>query len=716
MSTAPRILDAALLAHRAGICVLPPREDGSKRPDAETWADWQERRPSEERVREWYADGRTGLGFVCGPVSGHLEALDFDDLSTFYEFVERVQEAGLGDLFARIGDGCSEFSPRGFHLFYRCKTARTEKLARDADGKAIIETKGPGGYIIVAPSNGGVHPSGKPYRQARGGPETIATISPEDREALHRIARTFDQAPDRGLPPARPSREPRGDGQLRPGDDFNQRTTWADVLEGAGWVRVFERNGETYWRRPGKDRGISATTNYSGADSLVCFSTSTPFDTERSYDRFGAYAVLHHEGDLAAAARDLGAQGYGKQEHAEPPPLGNDGTSPPLEEPGFVAEYEAELAEARDAKPTRPRLSSVSFSGSRFLDLADRPPPDDLYPGIPVRGHFNLLVAPPMTGKTSLVEWLAMATAAGVAPWEGAPKLGPGRVLMLSPDEAPEQVARRMRGLAVFHPAGRLDRYVDNLEVIGPDREIDPSALDGLRFDEFGGLVSLDHWLEEAEHEGRPFLLVFVDAYADMLPLGESENSNEEATRIGGTLERIAVSRGPGVTVLHHTGKPKADASDELPDVRFLGRGASALAAKARVVASLEQVSGMPHLRRVRTITNLGRPPKPLTLQVAPQDSEPGDLLYFRFHDPLAAHQPHDLIAAGENLTTNALAWRLSGTEPEPKKQPPGDARRLAATLREKWEKEGRIIVTDGPNRSKLIALPSPMEERGKHD
>ena len=698
------MLDAALAAHRAGFCILPPREDGSKQPIGDSWTEYQERRPSEEQTREWYADGRTGVGYVCGDASGGLEVLDFDDLDVFRRFVELVTEAGLRELYERIEAGYSEHSPRGFHLGWRCKVTKTEKLAvrpkrpeemKDPNDKwkTLIETKGEGGYIIVAPTHGRVHPEGKAYRQARGGPATIATITPEERQELLRIARLFDQRAQQAPTAEKPKPASQPNGELRPGDDFNTCASWGDVLLQHGWTWVYERSGEVYVRRPGKDWGISATVNYRDSDLLYVFSTNTPFEDRRGYSKFAAYALLNCDNDFAAAASELAKQGYGTQAAEEPPPSEDSGEG---------------------QKPRRPALSSISFSGKNLLELADRPPLDDLHAGIPVRGHFNLKIAPPMTGKTTWAEWIAMAIAAGVAPWEDAPVLGPGRVMMVSLDEAPEQVSRRMRGLAVFHPAGLLERYADNIEVIGPDREVNPSALDALRFEEFGGLAILDHWLEEAEREDRRFVYVFVDAYADVLPLDKSENSNEEATRIGGALERIAVRRGPGITVLHHTGKPKLDAGDELPDVRFLGRGASALAAKARVVSSLEQVAGMPHLRRIRTVTNLGRPPKPLTLQVCAEDSEPGELLYFRFHDPLAAHSPHELLAPGEAISTNQLAWRLAGKEPETGKSPPGEMKNLATQLRERWRAAGLVVVIPGPKKSKLIHLAEPAQEDPK--
>jgi hypothetical protein len=348
-------------------------------------------------------------------------------------------------------------------------------------------------------------------------------------------------------------------------------------------------------------------------------------------------------------------------------------------------------------------LDSIAFSGARLLDLLQRPPPEPVCAGVPPEGHLAVLVAPAITGKTSLALWCAMARAAGVAPWPGAPVRPAGRVLLYSIDEAPEQVVRRMNGLAMFHPAGLLGRYAHNLMVIGPDREIDPAALEALRFDE-RGLATLAACLERAEREGAPIAEVYIDAFADVLPIGESENSNEEATRIGGALERLAVRYGCAIELLHHAGKPRADAKDE-PDLRFLGRGASALAAKARTVFGLELVPGMPHLRRIRTLTNLGRAPRPALYEVCAPEADAEELVYWRPADPGLDEQPEDYLTAGASITTTDLARLLAGDALEEDREPPGEMKRRAAALRERWRRDGLVTVVAGARGAKLIRL-----------
>jgi hypothetical protein len=313
---------SAFAAHKAGLCVVPPKQDGSKAPLGE-WKEYQSQRPNESVLNSWYSDSRTGIGLVCGAVSGNLEVLDFDDRSTYVAFKERAQASGLGGLVERIESGCLDESPStGIHWSFYCseiggntKLARRPKLPEEMSDpndkvKVLIETRGEGGFIITPPSYGDVHPSGRPYRLLRGGFETIATITPEERANLFELARSFDQMPKQTVKVPLPQKS--STSGLRPGDDFNARGDWANVLEPSGWRLVSEHGEEGFWRRPGKDEGISATTNWQGSDLLYVFSTSTLFESERGYSKFAAFTLLEHGGDYTEAAKALTGMGYGE--------------------------------------------------------------------------------------------------------------------------------------------------------------------------------------------------------------------------------------------------------------------------------------------------------------------------------------------------------------------------------------------------------------------
>lgn len=116
---------------------------------------------------------------------------------------------------------------------------------------------------------------------------------------------------------------PPHDADDRPGDAFAKSNhPWADILNGDA-VCVREFDGKSYWRRTGKtDAGISATTGVcrsdDGREYLYVFSSNwPPFEPNKAYDKFGAYALLRHGGDFSAAARDLAAQGWGRTTKAQ---------------------------------------------------------------------------------------------------------------------------------------------------------------------------------------------------------------------------------------------------------------------------------------------------------------------------------------------------------------------------------------------------------------
>jgi len=197
--------------------------------------------------------------------------------------------------------------------------ATPEELAANPDDrfKVLAETRGEGGYVVVAPTGGTCHPTGDTWSVASGKLGKIPTITWEQRCALvEAFHAALDEMPTQEITRTRPhpaSLLPaRSD---RPGDDFNARAEWQDILGPHGW-RVHRRTTkEVYWTRPGKDKadGWSATTGYSDSgDRLYVWSSSTVFEPEKPYDKFSAYALLEHNGNFANAARALAAQGYGK--------------------------------------------------------------------------------------------------------------------------------------------------------------------------------------------------------------------------------------------------------------------------------------------------------------------------------------------------------------------------------------------------------------------
>lgn len=314
-------------ALRAGISCIPILTDGTKSP-AVRWKDFQQRLPDERDIRTWFYGTMYGIAFITGTVSGGLEMLDFDSVDAYKAFVSRMHQEDLMELLEKIEQGYKELSPKGIHLYYRCELIEGNKklaqrpLQEPPWVESKIETRGEGGYSIGSPSRGAVHPSGQPYQCVQGSIETIQTILPEERGLLLSTARTLDEMPHapKGGQAFREAHLPernahRKDGGRLPGTIFNERgPSWAELLEPHGWTRVKSIGTEDFWRRPGKERGFSATTNYEGSEYLYVFSTSTIFAPRVGISKFAAYTFLEHNGDFSAAAKALATQGYVEEE------------------------------------------------------------------------------------------------------------------------------------------------------------------------------------------------------------------------------------------------------------------------------------------------------------------------------------------------------------------------------------------------------------------
>jgi putative DNA primase/helicase len=328
-------LEAALAWHHAGASVVRAAIDGTKRPDG-AWKQYQTKRPTEDIVRQWFTGGHPGLGIILGSVSGGLEMLEFEGRAVtekrHEEFDEIAEASGLSNVWQRIKDGYCEQTPSGgYHLVYRVtdgpvlpntklarRPATAEELAAKPSEKikVLVETRGEGGFVITAPSHGPVHETGQPWQLLAGDTKNLAEITADERDALFTIARMLDQMPATEQPTPTTPEQPTSTadfGGVKPGEDYEQRTDWADILTPHGWRLLGQHGNTRYWQRPGKTGiGPSATTGHADdRDRLYVFTTSTEFDAERPYTKFGAYALLEHGGDHSAAAKELRRRGYG---------------------------------------------------------------------------------------------------------------------------------------------------------------------------------------------------------------------------------------------------------------------------------------------------------------------------------------------------------------------------------------------------------------------
>jgi len=315
------ILRTALEFAANGICAVPVATDGSKRPALTNWKQYQDRLPTPEELLTWFSNAE-GVGVICGKVSGNLEMLELEGRAVadklHLDLKEMAHNAGLSDVWDRINNGYVEVTPSGgLHWLYRIdgEVPGNTKLARrpgeNGGVDVLAETRGEGGFVIVAPTNGTCHPSGGAWSMLVGNAKSIPTLTVAQRDQLHKLFVTFDAIPKNDAITEDIKTKSEG---LTPGDDYNAKVTWEQILEPLGWSKVYTtRDKVSAWRRPGKNDGISATTNHAGNDKFFVFSTSTQFEAERSYSKFAIFTLVEHGGDFTASARALRAQGYGEQ-------------------------------------------------------------------------------------------------------------------------------------------------------------------------------------------------------------------------------------------------------------------------------------------------------------------------------------------------------------------------------------------------------------------
>ncbi|MFI0894865.1 DUF927 domain-containing protein [Streptomyces sp. NPDC020983] len=340
---APDLRAAAAELHDAGFCVLPIKADGSKAPIG-SWMPYKVDRSTPEQHDTWFAGDRPrGIAVVYGAVSGGVELIEFEGLAIreglLAEVTEIMEGSGLGEPWSAILTGWVTESPSGGR-HYRVRLAggaavppnrklasrlanpdeytadERQRVAERPNTKIVrvlIETRGEGGYGLVEPSSGTVHPSGKPYVRLAGGPGTVPVLAPDVLDAIHSVCRMVCKLPvaETAKTAPRPA-PPRPDGSLRPGDDFEARANWEEILRGT-FRPLVTRGSTTYWGWADGIGGVKATTGRDEHDRLFVFATGSEFQPEVPYSKFGAFAVLEHGGDHKAAARALAHAGYGSR-------------------------------------------------------------------------------------------------------------------------------------------------------------------------------------------------------------------------------------------------------------------------------------------------------------------------------------------------------------------------------------------------------------------
>jgi hypothetical protein len=301
-------LQEAMKYYSAGLRIFPVTD--TKQPACKGWALYRENQ-NESDIKQLFKKGTYGCALIC---ADGIEVIDIDTKNDPYRFADDKSLRFEVKFFALVKKEIPNLLERlviqrtqsgGWHLIYKCMNPKGNvKLAKFKGAKeAILETRGIGGYICLAPT--------PLYKIVQNDILDIPIITNEERNALISLCMSFDESEREEYVErkAKPAIEYKED-ETPCWKAYNESNEVFHLLLANGWTIERETSTNTLLTRPGKTKGISASLRKSD-NTFYCFSSSTEFESEKAYSPFFVFAKLAHSGDFSSAAKDLYQKGFG---------------------------------------------------------------------------------------------------------------------------------------------------------------------------------------------------------------------------------------------------------------------------------------------------------------------------------------------------------------------------------------------------------------------
>lgn len=314
-----------------GFRVIPVNR--SKNPAINSWKRFQKEAMTDREIEKNFKDC-WGVGLLMGGELG-LIAFDFDlkyDLTrvVMKRFKEHVGEDILKKCYIQ------STMNGGFHIVFSCPplVKGNRKLAcrhttpyeqnltyneywndpstRDKAINAayqdkvrvLIETREEGGYILIPGSPGYTHNQGK-----------IGSLTKEEALIMFEAAYMINEV--KGIAKVYdPSKLPKSEygtkwANSNPFEDFNENFDLVGFLVDHGWTEVHNGVKDVRLKRPGNSLTKDSAIYDKESRRLMVFSTSTEFDTDKSYSHVDAVCLMLFEGDTAPMYNYMIEEGYG---------------------------------------------------------------------------------------------------------------------------------------------------------------------------------------------------------------------------------------------------------------------------------------------------------------------------------------------------------------------------------------------------------------------
>ncbi len=373
--------------------------------------------------------------------------------------------------------------------------------------------------------------------------------------AMHAELLSYPPAPENFAAPEEKMPGARLLDGTRPGDDYDTRGDFFELLRKHGWTMTGASRKR--WTRPEKSYGVGATWDEVPGRFHVFSSNAAPLEAGKTYRPWHVFAILEHSGDFKAAAQALAAQGYGELRTRTTNSDSNVGCG------------------MRTGAETMTVEPMTLWSPSQFLAYQEDPGDYLLGDGYLERGEWTSLVGFGGLGKTRLALWLAVCLITRREWLDLKPGSKPPRVAFLSSENG---IRRWKRDLAKMHSTLRQDEVAaveDKLRILAltPDAECD------LRPTEGGGAARMIATLKAA----KPDLVIF-DPLADMIDGDESKTADMVGTlRSLREVHRLGCP-GAALLIIHHarSGADNVAMAGDRFNAGAFGRGSKAFYSRVR--------------------------------------------------------------------------------------------------------------------------------------
>lgn len=298
-----------------------------------------------EKAIEKIASGEAGgFGILSGvrgarrrgdsiAVLAHIElegrALQSEAFMT--EWADSIERHGATALMERLNSGWVEDSPgKGRHFFFEVEVADEAHWAWQVDSLPCKAAKRidndastvwaefclTHSYLIVAPTGGRVHKTGRPWVRIEGGPESIPVLTGADLHMLSDVLADLGDAETSAS--AAPSMDARTADVRTSYNRGASDDSTLEILKSAGWVIArTEASGEVRLAFQG-DRAQPGSTALSlggpnrPAGSVFQYSTAHVSLPEGYHSAFDVRALLTEDGDRVSLAEKLVTDGVVK--------------------------------------------------------------------------------------------------------------------------------------------------------------------------------------------------------------------------------------------------------------------------------------------------------------------------------------------------------------------------------------------------------------------